>query len=152
MNSNFEYKGIVNLQFKKNNKVLRRVSIHNHGENALFLLFAKLLTATNIQEDELPYYLDVKGKIGETYVSCLQFPIIANKSYKIVGDSKNYATVIDGTIYYSNLNQNVEATTNKRVELLSKNGSLLAYVDNDTIEEETKKITPGMQAIIEWTL
>lgn len=110
-----KYRGKVNIDLKRNNRILRHTT-HNAGLPDMALLFAKMISGNLTPLDDLPRLLDI-GYIpkdtdnGENdynngvWMSILNAPVnIGGRQYKYDADLNNWVGVLTSTVYYSDLN------------------------------------------------
>lgn len=160
------YKGSVKVKIKINNKYYT-VYNHNSGTEYLQKSFCKFLTGNYGGEPDIPQLIDLRRQ-DPTYsqwTTCLNQEIgLTGKTYLKTTDAELglndvWVARFTAAIPYSTLIANVtEGFTNFRLYLYgsfdgddsSERYHDLAYID---ISKETvEKITPGTQALIEWSM
>ena len=153
------YKGVVDVRLIIGDKVID-ISNHNQGTPNLMKILAMFLSG-NGNNSLTPQYLDVRRKnttdadVPENWETCCFHEISASSRIYEYVDS-NWQSVFTFSLSSSNLTDYVDASDtshNYRFYLCSKedvNLVELAYLDATV--DELSKITPGIQATIEWRM
>lgn len=157
-----KYKGYVQLKIKINDKVIT-VKDHNNGLPYLQKVFCNFLIGNLITIEDIPECLDVRRQENGSspWVSYLLSKIhLTSKSWNIEteGGVDNYIATFTAVIPSTSLIQPISKSDTGNFRLYLQTGALspttgyndLAYLDISA--EELSKISPGTQAIIEWSM
>ena len=173
MLDNLNYTGAIKITKISNDHKLS-TKIFNHGENALFALYAKALTGLDIT-NELPRYINFRPGYKKTPDSpetpdSRNSLLISNgldvtlslvtdeevNNPQDTGIGKNVpCTRISATLISSIISKNNVPTDNTTVyiTLEDKNKQLLAYAETpNDLKSTLRNLNPGTQILIVWDL
>ena len=157
------YKGNVKVSIKIKDKIYE-VKSHNAGLPALCRSFCSFITGNTITVEDIPEYLDLRYNDGGSWSSILLTKIpLSGKSWVYDGTINNYVAKFTGVISYNYLTRAITKADSDTYRLYLYSGSLgkdsnnnytgyidLAYLDIDA--ETLSYLSPGTQAIIEWSM
>lgn len=162
MLNNLNYTGAIKITKISNNHKLS-TKIFNHGENALFALYAKALTGLNIT-DELPRYINFRPETYNSKDSLLTsngldvtISFVADEEVmNPQGIGKNVpCTRISTTLISSVISKNNIPSDDVKVyiTLEDKNKQILAYAETpNDLKSTLRNLNPGTQILIVWDL
>lgn len=161
-NTTLGYTGLVTFKLKLGDKIIT-LKRHNAGLPALMKSICKFLTGQGDQEHEIPEFLDLRRRLVDTgdpwdtfitqQVSCGT----TGRIYEFDSELSNWVAKYSFSIPYSILVDYVEVDDTAHeyrfvlyAEDAEGNPLDLAYIPISAAE--LSRITPGLQAVVEWSL
>lgn len=155
------YKGNVVVKLKIKDKIIT-LEGHNTGLESLKKSFCKFLTGNYSGAEDIPQFLGLRKSVdyGTTWVNCLSDEIpLTGKGYEFSTTivPNNWIARFTAVINHSALLNDISAedTAWYRLYLYTVSDNQSAPIDLAFLTvsaEDLAKITPGTQAIIEWTM
>ena len=157
------YKGDVKVCLKIKDKIID-IQNHNAGLPALSRAFCQFITGNSLTIEDLPEFIDLRFNSGSAWESCLVARVpLSGKSWVYDDSTGNYVAKFTGVISYNYLNRVITRndTTDYRLYIYSGSlgpdgmGNYSGYYDFaylDISAESLSYISPGTQAIIEWSM
>lgn len=146
------YKGIVNVKIKIKDKIVSFEN-HNAGLPLLGKSFCKFITGNTTTEEDIPYYLDILKDGGAPENSILVNKIHLSGRYWEYNDP-NYIAKFTAVVSYSSLKSVINRSDSGQFKLYmySAGANPQALATMGITAESLSLITPGTQAIIEWSM
>ena len=146
------YKGSVNVKIKIKDKIISFEN-HNAGLPLLGKSFAKFITGNPITDEDIPYYLDILKDGGAPENSILVNKLHLSGRYWEY-DNPNYVAKFTAVVSYSSLKSviNRADTGEFKLYMYTAGAAPEALATMDITAEALSLITPGTQAIIEWSM
>lgn len=152
--TNLFYQGTVNVKLNINGRIVE-LSDHNNGCPALRRSFCKFVTGNASVYNDTPQFLTIKVSTDNwaTSTSFLKSPIsITGKEWQ-PDEESDYVAKFRCIVTNNDLSETIYADDSSRsfrLYLISGSGEDMAYLDIDATK--LSQITPGTQAIIEWSM
>lgn len=157
------YMGNVVVKLKIGDKIVK-LENKNSGTEALMKLLCRFLTSNTPSKSETPQFLDLQynsnaesdEKVWESYLST---PIsLSGKVYKY--EDGNWVAKFTAVLYHNNLLNDISESDSGEFRFVLTSGyssdeDIGSYVPLAALSVEAytlARITPGTQAIIEWTM
>lgn len=147
------YKGIVTIKFKIKDKIVSFEN-HNAGLPRLGKSFCKFITGNATTDEDIPYYLDIIKQVdGAADSSILINKIHLSGRYWEYSDP-NYVAKFTAVVSYSSLKQSINRSDSGTFKLYMYSAGALseALATMVITAESLSLISPGTQAIIEWSM
>lgn len=157
------YRGKVDISLKIGDKTIR-MSSHNNGLPYLQRAFCNFIVGNMITIEDIPEFLDLRKQIvaNGAWQTCLLSRVhLSGKSWSenttSQGTNECIAT-FTGVLAYMNLKEAIPRGDTSSYRLYLYSGSLsdttgyddMAYLD--ITADELSRISPGTQAIVEWSM
>lgn len=150
------YKGKVNVKLRIKDKVVS-INNHNAGLKPLSLSFAKFITGNPITENDIPVYLDLTKAHTENdpAVSMLITKVrLSGRYFELDSETDTYVAKFNAVISNSSLTETISRSDTSifKLVLCTAGTPQTPLATMDVSAETLSLITPGTQAIIEWTM
>lgn len=150
------YKGKVNLQLKIKDQIIS-IDNHNAGLLGLSLSFCKFITGNSITENDIPIYIDLTKSDEEFDIgdSILINKIrLSGRFFELDPTSNNYVAKFNAVISNSSLTETISRADSNYFKLIlyTAGNPQTALATMNVSAETLSLITPGTQAIVEWSM
>lgn len=151
--TSFSYMGNVTLTIKVGDKLVE-LNNHNAGTTLLMKSFAKFLSGNYSGISDIPELLDIRDSNGASILSSL-IPL-SGKYYEFSSSHNNWISRFTALINSSSIIRQIESSQTYTLHLCSGYDSI-SLTNNNLAElevsaEDLQTISPGTQAMVEWTM
>lgn len=156
--TNLQYKGKVNLKVKFGGQVYE-VANYNSGLMWLQFAFCKLMVGDTIDDSLHPQYLDLRILDDGDWKTYLQNTIqLSGKTInpEMINGERVYTATLTAVLSSASLQGDIVSGDTHEYRLylysLSSSGTKNDFAYIDISPEVLARISPGVQALVEWTM